>query len=331
MSSDIPAFPGFYEHSRLVAGSSILAAELLCQNKHDVVLNWLGGLHHARKSKASGFCYVNDCVLAIMRLLYDFNRVLYIDIDVHHGDGVEEAFLMTNRVMTLSFHQYDPDTNFFPGTGSVSDRGCGEGKNYAVNVPLRKGCSDENFEFIFQNVLDKTLDRFHPDAIVLQSGADSLVGDIIGGFNLSIKGHGKAFKYVLDKNLPTICLGGGGYTVENVSRCWAYESAIAVGIDLSNQLPKNLEYMNEYSQHVLHYSPGNVHKIGKDYNDREYIFDIIGRIDKNLKNLEARPGVCFGERPDISTFKNRIEQCSINSDDSDDKYQADDNDYDIII
>ena len=109
MSCDIPAFPGFYEHSKLVAGSSLLAAELVAQGRHDVVLNWMGGLHHARKSKASGFCYVNDCVLAIVRLLHTFQRVLYIDIDVHHGDGVEEAFLISNRVMTLSFHQYDPE------------------------------------------------------------------------------------------------------------------------------------------------------------------------------------------------------------------------------
>ena len=331
MSSDIPAFPGFYEHSRLVAGSSILAAELLCQGRHDVVLNWMGGLHHARKSKASGFCYVNDCVLSIMRLLYDYERVLYVDIDVHHGDGVEEAFLNTNRVMTLSVHQYDPSENFFPGTGNINDRGCGEGKNYSVNVPLRKGCTDESFEFIFQGVLDRAVERFRPEAIVLQSGADSLVGDTIGGFNLSIKGHGKAFKYVLDKNLPTVCLGGGGYTVENVSRCWAYESAIAIGAQLDDFLPKNLEYSHEYSQPLLHYNPPNLHKITKDYNDKNFLYEVMAKIDQNLKNLEIRPGVTFGNRPDIGEFSNRIAKYSGKSDDSIDEFEGDDKHFDAVI
>ena len=104
MCDDVPAFDGFFEFSQLVGGSSLLAANLLSQKKHDLVLNWIGGLHHAKKDFASGFCYINDCVLAINRLLYNHRRVLYIDIDVHHGDGVEEAFYFTNRVCTLSIH-----------------------------------------------------------------------------------------------------------------------------------------------------------------------------------------------------------------------------------
>jgi len=105
------------------------------------VINWAGGLHHAKKSEASGFCYVNDSVLAILSLLEYFPRVLYIDIDVHHGDGVEDAFYNSNRVLTCSFHQYGED--FFPGTGNFDSLGEDEGKYYSINVPLRPGINDE--------------------------------------------------------------------------------------------------------------------------------------------------------------------------------------------
>jgi len=109
----------------------------------------IGGLHHAKKMEASGFCYVNDIVLAILELLKYHNRVLYIDIDVHHGDGVEEAFYCTNRVMTVSFHRYG---DFFPGTGDVKDIGHGEGQHYSLNVPLQQGIDDESYYHLFKTV-----------------------------------------------------------------------------------------------------------------------------------------------------------------------------------
>lgn len=102
--SDTPAFPKIYEFCKVTAGSTLLSSELIIQQKNNVVVNWNGGYHHAKKAKASGFCYVNDIVLGILRLLEVYNRVLYVDIDVHHGDGVEEAFYHTNRVATLSIH-----------------------------------------------------------------------------------------------------------------------------------------------------------------------------------------------------------------------------------
>lgn len=106
-------------------------------------MNWAGGLHHAKKSEASGFCYVNDIVLAILELLKYHQRVLYIDIDIHHGDGVEEAFYTTDRVMTVSFHKYG---EYFPGTGDLRDIGAGRGKYYSLNFPLRDGIDDQCYE-----------------------------------------------------------------------------------------------------------------------------------------------------------------------------------------
>ncbi len=116
----------------------------------------MGGYHHAKKDKASGFCYINDIVLSILKLLQNYDRVLYVDIDIHHGDGVEEAFEYTNRVMTLSLHQFDEMNKFFPGTGNFDSFGKNEGIYHSVNVPLNPGCRDETFKFLFNEIFDKT-------------------------------------------------------------------------------------------------------------------------------------------------------------------------------
>ncbi|KAH8035412.1 hypothetical protein HPB51_005136 [Rhipicephalus microplus] len=109
----------------------------------DIAINWSGGLHHAKKFEASGFCYVNDIVIAILELLKYHPRVLYIDIDIHHGDGVQEAFYLTDRVMTVSFHKYG--NYFFPGTGDMYELGAESGRYYSVNVPLKEGIDDASY------------------------------------------------------------------------------------------------------------------------------------------------------------------------------------------
>lgn len=113
-----------FNYCAIYTGGSVGAASRIINNMNDIVINWAGGLHHAKKGEASGFCYVNDINVCILELLKYFHRVMYIDIDVHHGDGVEEAFLTTDRVMTVSFHKFDGD--FFPGTGALECCGVGE-------------------------------------------------------------------------------------------------------------------------------------------------------------------------------------------------------------
>ena len=147
--TDCPIFEGMLTFSQISTGGSIDGARLLNDGDADIAINWAGGLHHARKIEASGFCYVNDIVLGILELLKRHDRVLYIDIDVHHGDGVEEAFYLSNRVMTLSFHRFG---DFFPGTGSITDIGEGEGKFYSVNVPLKKGIDDDSYMYAYEKV-----------------------------------------------------------------------------------------------------------------------------------------------------------------------------------
>lgn len=166
-------------------------------------------------------------------------RVLYIDIDVHHGDGVEEAFYTTDRVMTVSFHKYG---EYFPGTGELRDVGIGGGKYYSVNYPLRDGITDESYKSIFEPVIENVMKYYQPEAVVLQCGGDSLSGDRLGCFNLSMDGHANCVSYVKSFGLPTLVLGGGGYTMRNVARTWAYETGVLVGQEMDRTLPYNEYY-----------------------------------------------------------------------------------------
>lgn len=221
---DCPMFPGVYEFCQISCGGSIDGAIRLNHQLNDTCINWAGGLHHARKQEAAGFCYTNDIVLAILELLKFHKRVLYIDIDIHHGDGVEEAFYFSDRVFTCSFHRYGED--FFPGTGPITDFGEREGRFCTANFPLKDGITDDDFLDIFCPIIDKIMERYDPSAIVLQCGADSLLGDRLGFFNLSIKAHAACVAHVRNYRVPLLVLGGGGYTIPNVSRCWAYETAV---------------------------------------------------------------------------------------------------------
>lgn len=147
--SDCPIFEKMYNFCQQYAGGSLDAAVRLNHKLNDICVNWSGGLHHAKKTEASGFCYINDIVLAILELLKYHARVMYIDIDIHHGDGVEEAFYNCDRVMTVSFHKFG---DYFPGTGDIDEIGVKKGKYFAVNVPLDDGIDDATYEAIFRPV-----------------------------------------------------------------------------------------------------------------------------------------------------------------------------------
>ncbi|KAG9318054.1 hypothetical protein JVU11DRAFT_118 [Chiua virens] len=265
----------------------------LCSGACDTAINWSGGLHHAKRGEASGFCYVNDIVLAILELLRHHPRVLYIDIDIHHGDGVELAFYHSNRVMTVSFHKYTGE--FFPGTGKLDDNGANLGKHFCLNVPLQDGVDDEMYLTVFKTVIEDTVTTFRPTAIVLQCGADSLGCDRLGAFNLSIAAHGECVNFVRKFNVPLLVLGGGGYTIKNVSRCWTYETAVLVGAEIPDELPATVyDSFFRDSEWKLHppltgrvenqNSPGSLQKI------------TIG-IRNKLRYLQGAPSVAMQEIP----------------------------------
>ncbi|KAI6197516.1 Histone deacetylase [Aphelenchoides besseyi] len=284
VGEDCPVFDGLYEFCQLTSGGSLAAAVKLNKQKADIAINWMGGLHHAKKSEASGFCYTNDIVLGILELLKYNQRVLYVDIDVHHGDGVEEAFYTTDRVMTVSFHKYG---DFFPGTGELKDVGAGRGRNYSVNVPLRDGISDANYQSIFAPVMKKVMEMFRPGAVVLQCGADSLNGDRLGPFNLTLRGHGECVKFFRDYDVPLMLLGGGGYTPRNVARCWTYETSLAVNMEIPDELPYN-DYFEYFGPNYrLHIDPSQAN----DENDSAYMQLIQTAVLENLGRVPAAPGV----------------------------------------
>ncbi|KAK2738151.1 histone deacetylase [Onygenales sp. PD_40] len=290
VGDDCPVFDGLFEFCGISAGGSMEGAARLNRNKCDIAVNWAGGLHHAKKSEASGFCYVNDIVLGILELLRFKQRVLYVDIDVHHGDGVEEAFYTTDRVMTVSFHKYG---EYFPGTGELRDIGVGAGKHYAVNFPLRDGIDDVSYKGIFEPVIKNVMEWYRPEAVVLQCGGDSLSGDRLGCFNLSMRGHANCVKYVRSFNIPTMIVGGGGYTMRNVARTWAFETGILVGEQLGSELPYNDYYEYFSPDYELDVRPSNM----DNANSKEYLDKIRMQVIENLKRTAFAPSVQMTDVP----------------------------------
>lgn len=290
VGEDCPVFDGVYELCQISASGSIGGAAKLNAGEADIVINYAGGLHHAKRSEASGFCYVNDCVLGILELLKVHQRVLYIDIDIHHGDGVEEAFYTTNRVMTCSFHKYG---DFFPGTGDIKDVGYGQGKNFAVNFPLHDGMDDEAFTMIFRNVISEIMTRFAPGAVLLQCGTDSISGDRLGSFNLSAKGHADCVAYVKSFNLPMVVVGGGGYTLRNVPRVWCYEASVLVGVDIPDAMPYN-DYFEYFGpEYRIHLPVSNMENL----NTPTYLHGMQRQIYEQLRQIEPVPGAPFQVAP----------------------------------
>ena len=283
VGEDCPVFDGMFEFCQMYTSGSIGGAARLNDDDADIVVNWSGGLHHAKKAEASGFCYINDCVLAILELLKKHERVLYIDIDIHHGDGVEEAFYSTNRVMTVSFHKFG---EYFPGTGDVLDIGYAQGKNFSINFPLNDGMDDASYHSVFKPVISKIMEHFSPGAVVLQCGADSLSGDRLGCFNLSVKGHGECVNFVRSFNIPMLVLGGGGYTLRNVPRCWTYETSVVVGEPVKDDMPFNDYYEYFGPDYSLHLPVSNMENL----NSNEYLNRTKNQLIDVLREIEPVPG-----------------------------------------
>jgi len=234
LSHDCPPFAGALEYARLVAGGSLAAADVLMLRQNgqaggaSVAVHWDGGRHHALRSAASGFCYVNDVVLALQRLLSrGFRRVLYVDVDIHHCDAVAGAFARTPAVLTVSMHRREP--GFFPGSGSESDVGVGRGAGFSLNLPLKAGLSDATFCAAFDALAAEAAALYRPDATVLCLGADGLAGDPLGGWCLTPAALRHAALTARAWGAPLLLLGGGGYDEANAARAWAIVTAAIAG------------------------------------------------------------------------------------------------------
>ena len=226
---DCPVFKGMYEYSALACGATLLAVEYILSGKADSVFNPSGGLHHAQPQRASGFCYLNDNAIGCTVLAEGGKRVLYLDVDVHHGDGVQYAFFDRKDVMTISFHQ-DGHT-LFPGTGFEDEIGTGEGKGYSVNVPLPIGTYDEAYMIAYRAIAEPLIAAYNPDVFVFELGADALAGDPLANLCLTNNTYAEILKSLLSFDKPIVMTGGGGYNVNNTVRAWAMAWSVLCGAD----------------------------------------------------------------------------------------------------
>ncbi|PSC69225.1 Histone deacetylase 8 [Micractinium conductrix] len=243
LEDDCAPFPGLYEHAALTAGGSLAAAEALCAGEARLAVHWDGGRHHAGKGKAAGFCYVNDVVLAILRLLSSFRRVLYLDVDVHHGDA---AFLLSPRVLTISLHKAAP--GFYPGTGALGAGGEGTGRGFALNLPLGDGLRDNPFLQAVAALAGGAAAAFQPDVVVLQCGVDGLAHDpLAGSWSLTPAAYARAAELAASWGRPLLLLGGGGYCAAAAAATWTGVLAQLLGkAPLPDDIPAEHEYLDRY-------------------------------------------------------------------------------------
>jgi acetoin utilization protein AcuC len=259
-SPDNPVFPRMFEASALIAGGSILAAERVWSGAGGHAVNIAGGLHHAMRSRASGFCVFNDAAIAVARLLeLGAERVAYVDVDVHHGDGVQAAFYDDPRVLTVSLHQ-SPLT-LFPGTGFPDEVGRGDAAGDAVNVALPAGTGDAGWHRAFEAVVPGVLIAFRPQVLVTQSGCDTHYEDPLAELALTVDGQRRSYArlHELAHDLAGgrwLALGGGGYgLVRCVPRAWTHLIAEAAGRPLAPATAVPAEWAAEVRERGLRGAP----------------------------------------------------------------------------
>ena len=206
-------FSKIFTRPATTAGASILAGQLLAENEEGIIFSPAGGNHHAKKNQAAGFCIFNDPVLGILSMLDNgLKKVLYVDLDAHHGDGVQEAFQHDDRVFTISIHE----KNRWPYTGKISERGSGNTRN----IPVPKELNDNEMRTLISEGVIPLGEEFEPDALVIQSGADALLDDPQSQLSLSNLALWDAVKCLIELSRRVLVLGGGGYNPWATVRAW---------------------------------------------------------------------------------------------------------------
>ena len=237
---DNPIFPGMDEAARWHVGGTLLGARLICEQGEKRVLQLGGGLHHARREFASGFCIYNDLAVAVRYLTRQGFWVAYLDIDVHHCDGVQQIVNSDMRVMTVSLHE--SGRYLFPGTGEIHELGSGPGRGLKLNIPLEPFTEGDSYLEIFENVLSAALVQFKPGVFVVQAGADAHYEDPLADLMLTTRDYEKIFRRILEF-ADTFAAGrvlftlGGGYSLGATPRIWAMLYLIMHDLPLVQYLP----------------------------------------------------------------------------------------------
>jgi acetoin utilization protein AcuC len=249
---DNPIFRGMYDSEGLKVGAALVGTELLLNDKVDVAFSFAGGLHHAGSEHASGFCVFGDGAVAIRRMLAAGWRVAYVDIDAHHGDGVQAAFYDDPRVLTISFHE--SGRFLFPGTGFSHELGQGKGRGFSVNVPLEPYTDDDIITWAFDQVVPPLVDRFAPDVVVAQLGVDGHWRDPLTHLALTTHGFENLFRRIKQLAPRWLALGGGGYDRAVVPRAWTLAWGVMSDQTFSNDLPPSI---------APHYDPPFLHDVAR--------------------------------------------------------------------
>lgn len=250
--ADCPVFKGMFEYAALGVGATFEAVRLVEEEGFNAAFNMNGGWHHAHRAKASGFSYLNDAVIAIDWLVARGRRVLYLDIDAHHGDGVQEAYYGTDQVLTLSIHE--SGIYFYPGTGFENEAGEGCGKGYCVNVPLLAHTDDAIYMKAFDEVAYPLIAAFNPDIIVTQIGADTFRTDPLTNLEITTHSYSEILRKIKRLKIPWVALGGGGYDLMNTARAWTLAWSVMNDVALEPRLPEAFIDMIEplgYQNRVL--------------------------------------------------------------------------------
>jgi acetoin utilization protein AcuC len=259
---DTPAFKGCYEATSLVVGASLKACDLVMEGKFSHAFNPSGGLHHAHPERASGFCIFNDPAISIKYLQskHHVKKLVYLDIDAHHGDGVMYGFYNDAGVLDIDFHE--SGKYLFPGTGFPDEIGAQAGEGFKANIPLPPETGDEAYLAAFREFVPETVERFKPEIILVQCGADGHFDDRLAQLRLSTETY-RQVVLEMHRLAHELCqgrfllFGGGGYTLANVPRVWAVAFATLAGLTLDNVVPE--EWAREFASSTGQDPPSIVH------------------------------------------------------------------------
>lgn len=289
---DTPAFPGMDEAARWLVGGTLLGARQILEGKAKRVLQLGGGLHHARRNFASGFCVYNDLAIAIRSLTRRGLWVAYLDIDVHHGDGVQQVLYEDGRVLTISLHE--SGRFLFPGTGEVRELGSGLGRGLKLNVPLEPYTEGESYLEVLEEVVPAALRHFGPAVLVVQAGADAHYDDPLADLMLGTRDYERIFDRILGwaeaftagRVLFTL---GGGYSLRAAPRVWALLYLVVNGLPVPKELPP--EWVRKWA-HVLGPAPP------KEFHDPSQLdVDIPKRAEIRHRNLLVARRLLEAARP----------------------------------
>ncbi len=261
-SGDTPAFKGCYEATNLVVGASIVATDEVMSRRLEHVFNPSGGLHHAHPERASGFCIFNDpaVVIAHLKSRYKVKRIVYLDIDAHHGDGVMYGYYDDPTVLDIDFHE--SGKFLFPGTGFPDEIGKGAAKGLKLNIQLPPSTGDESYLEAFQQIVPNTLKKFRPEIILVQCGADGHRDDRLAHLRLTTKVYAEVVGEMHDLahelcDGKLLLFGGGGYTLANVPRVWTVAFSSLAGVKLDDEIPP--EWSKEFERGANEDPPLKLH------------------------------------------------------------------------